>query len=152
MARILSQSLIRDTCSSHRLLFARLFALRGRSDARIVEVDLGAGAEVGEDDAEVDVLSLRRLEEAIHAISIRRSAPEWLPFVPGSSYWVPPPRRAAGVVELVRKIADPLTEEETMSLTNVRGWPSSAYFVEGISPHSAKKKSKKASAQSDDEE
>ncbi|CAL9122655.1 unnamed protein product [Musa acuminata var. zebrina] len=164
MARILSRALIRSPYCSHRLLVAaesallpfsaRLLALRGRSDARIVEVDVGTEDDAGEveDEVEIDVLGLRRLEDAIHAISIRRSAPDWLPFIPGSSYWVPPPRRTVGVLEVVRKLAKPLTEEETMSLTNIRGWPSSAYFVEGISPHSVKKNPKKASAESDDEE
>ncbi|RWV98789.1 hypothetical protein BHE74_00001337 [Ensete ventricosum] len=143
MARILPRALIRYPYCSHRLLLAaepallplsaRLLALRGRSDARIVAVDVAGEDDAGEveDEDEIDVLGLRRLEDAIHAISIRRSAPDWLPFIPGSSYWVPPPRRTVGVLEVVRKLANPLTEEETMSLTNIRGWPSSAYFVEG---------------------
>ncbi|XP_074570514.1 uncharacterized protein LOC141827163 [Curcuma longa] len=94
-------------------------------------------------------------EDAVHAISVRRAAPDWLHVVPGSSYWIPPPRRVGGVVDLVRKLAYPLTEEDTMSLTTIRGWPSSAYFVEaksitGASPHSVKRNMKEASAQSDD--
>ncbi|XP_062109921.1 uncharacterized protein LOC133821791 [Humulus lupulus] len=79
---------------------------------------------------------LRKLEDAIHRIIVRRSAPDWLPFVPGSSYWVPPPlSRNYGLTQLVEKLANPLTEEESMSTTTVRGWPSSDYFIQGASPH-----------------
>ncbi|KAF4347563.1 hypothetical protein CsatB_021876 [Cannabis sativa] len=79
---------------------------------------------------------LTKLEDAIHRIIVRRSAPDWLPFRPGSSYWVPPPRsRKYGLTQLVEKLANPLTEEESMSTTTVRGWPSSDYFVQGASPH-----------------
>lgn len=81
--------------------------------------------------SEVEVLGMRRLEDAIRAIIVRRSAPDWLPFIPGSSYWVPPRRRHCGVVELVSRLTNPMTDEEMMSFTTARGWPSSAYFVEG---------------------
>ncbi|XP_062026265.1 uncharacterized protein LOC133742592 [Rosa rugosa] len=78
---------------------------------------------------------LRKLEDAIHRIIVRKSAPDWLPFVPGASYWVPPPRsRSHGLAQLVEKLANPLTEEESMSMTTVRGWPSSAYFIQGSPP------------------
>ncbi|XP_042390281.1 uncharacterized protein LOC121981695 [Zingiber officinale] len=151
MARVFSHLRIRDAFP-----FNRLIAVRERSHARIIEIDLAAEADAGEGEGEgevdVDVLSLRRLEDAVRAISVRRAAPDWLPFVPGSSYWFPPPRRAGGVVDVVKKLANPLTEEESMSLTTVRGWPSSAYFVDGVSPRSVKKNMKKASAQSDDED
>ncbi|RRT33626.1 hypothetical protein GW17_00061851, partial [Ensete ventricosum] len=80
---------------------------------------------------EIEVLGMRRLEDVIHAIVVRRSAPYWLPFLPGSSYWVPPPNCHRGVAEIVSRLANPMTEEEIMSFTTVRGWPSSAYFVEG---------------------
>ncbi|XP_004303817.1 PREDICTED: uncharacterized protein LOC101314195 [Fragaria vesca subsp. vesca] len=78
---------------------------------------------------------LRKLEDAIHRIIVRKSAPDWLPFAPGASYWVPPPRsRSHGLAQLVEKLANPLTEEESMSMTTVRGWPSSAYFIHGSTP------------------
>ncbi|KAJ9139565.1 hypothetical protein P3X46_030290 [Hevea brasiliensis] len=78
--------------------------------------------------------SLRKLEDAIHRIIVRRAAPDWLPFLPGSSYWVPPPRSTAGslgIAQLVEKLANPLTDEESLSMTTVRGWPSSDYFIKG---------------------
>ncbi|TVU15832.1 hypothetical protein EJB05_39372, partial [Eragrostis curvula] len=80
---------------------------------------------------------MRRLEDAIHGVLVRRAAPDWLPFVPGGSYWVPPLPRPLGVGDLLgpavytSRGASVLTEEEARSFTTVRGWPSAAYFVEG---------------------
>ncbi|KAL5974149.1 hypothetical protein ACLOJK_030812 [Asimina triloba] len=137
MARIFSQALIRSSSSSCFLSSSfpsipahssRLLNLRNRSNrpekTQLIELELDSDA------SESEVLGLRRLEDAIHGIIIRRSAPDWLPFVPGSSYWVPPRQRPLGVVELVGRLANPLSEEETMSLTTVRGWPSAAYYIE----------------------
>ncbi|KAA8541533.1 hypothetical protein F0562_022685 [Nyssa sinensis] len=82
-----------------------------------------------------------------------RSAPDWLPFLPGSSYWVAPRRRSYGIAELMQKLANTLTEEEVMSLTTVRGWPSSAFFLDGASPHPAEiETTSKLMSQTDDEE
>ncbi|KAK9033060.1 hypothetical protein V6N11_018098 [Hibiscus sabdariffa] len=77
---------------------------------------------------------LRRLEDAIHRIIVRRSAPDWLPFIPGSSYWVPPPTtQSYSLTQLVEKLANPLTPEDPVSTTSTtaRGWPSSDYFIKG---------------------
>ncbi|XP_025825901.1 uncharacterized protein LOC112901245 isoform X2 [Panicum hallii] len=80
---------------------------------------------------------MRRLEDAIHGVLVRRAAPEWLPFVPGASYWVPPMPRPLGVADLLGAAvytasgAPAMTAEEAMSFRTVRGWPSAAYFVEG---------------------
>ncbi|KAL9351197.1 hypothetical protein Peur_053877 [Populus x canadensis] len=108
---------------------------------------------------------LRKLEDAIHGIIVRRAAPDWLPFLPGSSYWVPPPRSASGslgIAHLVEKLANPLSDEESLSTSTVRGWPSSDYFVKGASSQlvEVKLNSKKVEAdtttsntsQSEDEE
>ncbi|XP_072980970.1 uncharacterized protein [Typha angustifolia] len=172
MARVFYQSLIstsqtlilNPSSSFHlsgalRLPFlpssARFLALRLRSHradrGHLIEIDLGAGdssSSSSDSSGDVEVVGVRRLEDAIHGIIVRRSAPDWLPFLPGSSYWVPPRRRAAaaGMVELVGRFANPMSEEEMLSLTSARGWPSSGYFVE------AKKIPKKAAVQSDDEE
>lgn len=99
------------------------------SKAQLIEVDLGT------EGGEVEVLGLTRLEDAIHSIIVRRLAPDWLPFRPGSSYWVPPKRHAGNILELVGKLTNPLTEEESLSLSSARGWPCSSFFVEGVSEH-----------------
>lgn len=82
-------------------------------------------------------MEIRTLEDAIHSIIVSHTAPDWLPFLPGSSYWVPPKRRADNnFVELVGQLVNPLIEEESLSLINSsRGWPCSSVFFEG-SEHS----------------
>ncbi|KAA8522712.1 hypothetical protein F0562_009126 [Nyssa sinensis] len=143
MARVLSQALFRSLSSSSSTtptfhfskspplgLSHRILSHRNRSnqsgEAQLIEVDLKS-------DGDEEALGIRKLEEAIHSIIVKRSAPDWLPFIPGSSYWVPPRsfRPYNGVVELVGKLANPLTEDEAMSFTSSRGWHSSAYIVEG---------------------
>ncbi|KAJ8770593.1 hypothetical protein K2173_018084 [Erythroxylum novogranatense] len=81
---------------------------------------------------------VRKLEDVIHRIMVRRSAPDWLPFLPGHSYWVPPPRSASGslgIAQLLEKLANPLSDEESLSTTTVRGWPSSDYFIKDAPLH-----------------
>ncbi|KAJ6831835.1 uncharacterized protein M6B38_346845 [Iris pallida] len=173
MAQILSQTLIRAP-QAVTLIKSPTFLLssrRSKSDRpppppELIEIDLGPESEPGGTELEVEIhVGLRRLEDAIHGIVVRRSRPDWLPFVPGSSYWVPPMgRRAMGVIQLVGRMPmpsfgpPPLSEDETMSLTSFRGWPSSAYFLDGGDlphplPRSVKRKSsRKVKAQSDDEE
>ncbi|KAK1268466.1 hypothetical protein QJS04_geneDACA013959 [Acorus gramineus] len=153
MARLLSQTLIRVSVHPFDRAFApsyRLTSVRNRSkrpEVHLIEIDLGsdgtASSASGTDDEKEGgvMMGIKHLEEVIHRIAVHRAAPYWLPFRPGSSYWVPPPpptttttqRSSIGVIELFRKLANPLSEEETLSLTSARGWPSSAYFIEGQS-------------------
>jgi hypothetical protein len=124
---------------------ARLRPSRALSTkVEFVEIDLseesaassgGAGGSV--DDAAAP-MRMQRLEDAIHGVLVRRAAPDWLPFVPGGSYWVPPIPRQLGVADLLSGAmytskggSSVLTKEEAMCLTTRRGWPSAAYFVEG---------------------
>lgn len=79
---------------------------------------------------ESEALAVRIIEDAVHRIIVNRSAPEWLPLVPGASYWVPPKRRNYGVAQLLRRLSNsPLDPDQLMSLTTSRGWPSSAYYL-----------------------
>ncbi|KAL6977857.1 hypothetical protein U1Q18_026640 [Sarracenia purpurea var. burkii] len=148
MARLLSQTLTRISSSplpNHTILYTnsvssssplglspRILTHRNRSNqsgkAQLIEVDLESDGGGG---GEVEVMGVRKLEDVIHNIIVRRSAPDWLPFIPGSSYWVPPRRRPSGVVELIGKLTKPLSDEESMSFATERGWPSSVYFIDG---------------------
>lgn len=138
MARFLSQTLIRTTTTSSSSSISlqsfklgvsqpnRFSSRSGKSQLNEVEL---------ESEGDVEVLGLRKLEDVIHNIIVRQSAPDWLPFVPGSSYWVPPRcnrPESNDLYEVLKKITNPLTEDESMSLNTSRGWPSSAYFIEGI--------------------
>ncbi|KAI4985516.1 hypothetical protein ZWY2020_018146 [Hordeum vulgare] len=87
MARLLAQSLARPSPATA----ASLLPLRGLSTkVELIEIDLAE-----EDPSSVEVVGIRRMEEAIHGVMVRRATPEWLPFVPGGSFWCPV-RRPAG--------------------------------------------------------
>jgi hypothetical protein len=140
MARLLAQTLARPALNSLRGLATKV---------EVIEIDLSeedAGAAAPSPNASsVELVGIRRLEEAIHGVMVRRATPDWLPFVPGGSFWVPPVRRPHGVAELMGRIAAaggdgavdmveldaPMTEEEALSFSTARGWPSASYFVDG---------------------
>uniref|UniRef100_A0A804RFI3 Uncharacterized protein n=1 Tax=Zea mays TaxID=4577 RepID=A0A804RFI3_MAIZE len=160
MARLLTQTLTLARPASSPSTTAASASLRGlATKVEIIEIDLA------EEDAgssshgspssspSVEAVGIRRLEEAIHGVMVRRAAPDWLPFVPGGSFWVPPLRRPHGVAELVGRIAAaggteggagavggavevleldaPMTEEQAFCFSTTRGWPSASFFVEG---------------------
>ncbi|KAI3443419.1 hypothetical protein Pfo_000084 [Paulownia fortunei] len=157
MSRILSQSLPR---ASLRPPTALISHHRHRSNkthhAQLIEVDLDPASASQPDSpeaaAEVITVGIKKLEEAIHSIIVRRAAPDWLPFLPGYSYWVPPRAAsmrnhpAGSMIEVIGKLKSSgatrnrrlqhelLSEDEQMSLTSAKGWPSSAFFIEGTSP------------------
>nr|CAB3482513.1 unnamed protein product [Digitaria exilis] len=161
MARLLAQTL---TLARPGPCPSASASLRGfATKVEVIEIDLteddaAAGSSHGSpaSSPSVEVVGIRRLEEAIHGVMVRRATPDWLPFVPGGSFWVPPLRHPHGVAELVSRIAAagsaegyagaagsavevveldaPLTEEEVLSFTTARGWPSASYFVDGEHP------------------
>ncbi|VFQ70229.1 unnamed protein product [Cuscuta campestris] len=102
---------------------------------RLIEIDL----ESSTTDRDPAVSGMHMLDDVIHSLILRRSAPDWLPFLPGYSYWVPP-RRPSNIVEVVRKISaakarpSPLSDDELMAVTSPSGWPSSNYFFQGSAP------------------
>ncbi|EOY26333.1 Serine/arginine repetitive matrix protein 2, putative isoform 3, partial [Theobroma cacao] len=127
MARSLSQTVIKLSLVTKPRPSSRLLPLRTLSN----QPNHSDPSDPSSDTSSSDPL-LQKLEDAIHRIIVRRSAPDWLPFIPGSSYWVPPSTaQSYGLAQLVEKLANPLTPEESMSTTTVRGWPSSEYFIKG---------------------
>lgn len=140
MARILSQS--QSICSKLQsspfrlsLLIPSSFAFghRNRSTrsgkVKFIEIDL----ESSSFGADSEVLAIRKLDDFVQKIIVERSTPDWLPFVPGSSFWVPPRRnKPRKVVDLFDKLVEPFTKEESPSLANARGWPCLDFFAKGI--------------------
>ncbi|KAK7325338.1 hypothetical protein VNO77_29500 [Canavalia gladiata] len=85
---------------------------------------------------------IRKLEDAIHCIVVRRSAPDWLPFLPGASYWVPPPppHSSNALAQLLHDLANPnpITPPPPPPPPHqsmLPAWPSSSYFIQGAAPH-----------------
>ncbi|KAL3625145.1 hypothetical protein CASFOL_030599 [Castilleja foliolosa] len=108
--------------------------------------------------AETIALGVKRIEDAIHGIIVRRAAPDWIPFLPGYSYWVPPRAssvsrsgaaseyRAESIVDVIGKFSalrvkrnqgvpfDLLSEDENMAFSSTKGWPASSFYIEGTLP------------------
>ncbi|KAK6944606.1 hypothetical protein RJ641_025708 [Dillenia turbinata] len=149
MARLLSQSLIKITSTipsspiakpspfapSSRILTHRTQSSFSGDKGQIIVIDLetSTATSTSLDGAEVEALGIRKLEEFIYGVMVKRSAPDWLPFIPGSSYWVPPRPSPYNIAELLGKLvsaSNHLSEEQALSFTTARGWPSASYFLE----------------------
>ncbi|CAM8894791.1 unnamed protein product [Rhodiola kirilowii] len=132
MSRVLSQALITRTTHSWLLANRLAVSLKHRhtvAEGTLIEIDLETSTETGESSA----VRIVRLEDLMHTIMAQRSAPSWIPFIPGSSYWVPPKLSPKKVANLLNKfsLGPALSVEEAMSLTTVRGWPSSDHLLRG---------------------
>ncbi|GAA0163908.1 hypothetical protein LIER_19666 [Lithospermum erythrorhizon] len=146
MANTISQTIIRTLKSNpnpHLLLSAksslsmpRLVAVRGYSVPPNINV-----IDDNNNHADMEAMAVRKIENAIHQIMVLKSVPDWLPFVPGGSYWIPPVKRINGIHQILHTIANPLRDEEYLSLTNVRGWPSSGFHASPEMKKSASSKS-----------
>ncbi|KAL6507844.1 hypothetical protein OROGR_024039 [Orobanche gracilis] len=155
LSRILFQSLTRPSLRFPTSLIRNHRRHSNKAHhARLIELDLESASSSQTDSpeaaAEVIRVGIKKLEEAIHSIIVRRAAPGWLPFLPGYSYWVPShatsmrSHSASNMIELVRNLASPeamrngllqeelLSEDEQMSFTSAKGWPSSAVFIEDL--------------------
>lgn len=131
MARLLRQTLLHRTRPSAVPLSPLILSHRHRSGkaqrAQIIEVDLDSssssspssaspsspeGSQSSSSDEEKINGGIRKLEEVVQNIIVRRSAPDWLPFRPGSSYWVPPLPTSirnnpyGGVVEVLGRLSN----------------------------------------------
>lgn len=155
MSRICSRSLTRTSLRSPTALISHHRHGSNKTHrAQLIEVELDSSSSQSDspDGAEVVTVGIgrKKIEEAIQSMIIRHAAPDWLPFLPGYSYWVPPhasavrSHRVGGIVEALSQIVssgviersrilsrDGLSEDEQMSVSLKRGWPSASYFIEG---------------------
>lgn len=133
MARILTktQSLLSQSLKSSQPLIP-LSINRYRSfKPELVEINLDSSSATSDSGTEAIE---KKLEDTIHRLIVQNSSPDWLPFIPGSSFWVPPTSQAAQqshtVANLVTKLANHLTEEESLSFVTPRGWPCSSFLIQ----------------------
>ncbi|XVE71889.1 hypothetical protein DITRI_Ditri10aG0187900 [Diplodiscus trichospermus] len=121
MARMLSKSvLLRGSILHRRSSFLRQFSSKGE----LFEIEL--------DSSSSPASAINKMEEIIHRIIVQKSTPDWLPFLPGSSFWVPLPCHGSKrVSDFVEQLTNQLTPEEYLSLTTDRGWPCSYFFALG---------------------
>ncbi|KAI3984888.1 hypothetical protein MKX01_004656 [Papaver californicum] len=109
-SQILIQSKNLSILSASASTSSRLVTTRNRSNksegggGSLIEVNL-------ETYGENEIVGMKRFEDEIYGILVRRSSPDWLPSSLGSSYW--------GFAELIGKLANPLYEDETLSLTKL---------------------------------
>lgn len=96
------------------------------SEPHVIEIDLDSSSSKAEAEAAV----LKNLNEFVRGIFVENLTPDWLPFAPGSSFWVPPHQNTAVKIAslVVDKVTDPLTEEEAFSLFSPYGSPCSSFF------------------------
>lgn len=141
MSRIISntRSLLRHSLE-HRPLISLSFNRYVSFKPQLIEIELDSSsssssasvASSTSPDGGSEMEAIKKLEDMIHRIIVQKSTPDWLPFIPGSSFWVPPRRRSHTVVDLVSKLTNELTEEESLSLATLRGWPCSSFLLKGI--------------------
>ncbi|PON86729.1 hypothetical protein TorRG33x02_174590 [Trema orientale] len=134
MARLL---LSKTVSSSRRLTAPSMAAIqfrRGRSTLSghdgIIELDLSSSSPSPSSDGESEVLMIKKLDDIVQRIIVQRATPDWLPFLPGSSFWVPPRRNSLKFTDLVDKLHDQLGDEESLSLSSDRGWPCAEFLVD----------------------
>ncbi|KAK9757104.1 hypothetical protein RND81_01G139900 [Saponaria officinalis] len=103
--------------------------------------------------------ALRRLEEAVHRLIVKKAQPDWIPLVPGGSYWVPPKTTSRGFAQVVANLVKDSSSGGGNSrvgdqlLNSNRGWPSSAqFFIGGSHPPMEGEMTFKRSNKTEDEE
>lgn len=133
MARILTQTLlqqlfIRNSKQSPALILKS--SINTHTHSRLffsssIEIDHLGGA-ASSSDGEFEALALKRLDDLIHGIIVQKSTPDWLPFVPGSSFWVPPRPNFLDLVTNLSHHHPP--PPHSLSFSTSRGWPCSSTF------------------------
>lgn len=108
----------------------RSHSTRSGEGGQLFEIELNPSTSSSEGESEA--LMLKKLDDIVQRILVQKATPDWLPFVPGSSFWVPPRRSPLGSSDFVGKLADKLSDEESLSVATDRGWPCSHFLINGI--------------------
>ncbi|PWA55121.1 hypothetical protein CTI12_AA272200 [Artemisia annua] len=144
MARLLSQTLIKTSSSSFSnplklITPSSLNQFSTRSSSSSSSLKKPKSTDESKSEIDVDVLALKKLDDFVHNVIVKQCEPDWLPFVPGMSYWVPPRRDVSKeVFDVFKTLTNPLTVggclDESMAVVMARAWPSSDFFIQGTSP------------------
>ncbi|KAG6740074.1 hypothetical protein POTOM_057708 [Populus tomentosa] len=144
-AKILSKSLFHHCTPNHTplksppLIPLYLHHRHRSSKPQLIEINLSSPSlqsDGGNGSEDEEGFFIKKLEEILHRVMLQKSTPDWLPFRPGSSFWVPP---VLSVNDLIHKFAGyNLSDEETLSLTTCRGWPSASYFIKVVKDRTSK--------------
>lgn len=107
---------------------------RAATNPHLIEIDTSSSS-LSSSEGEHE-MTLKLFDDLIHRILVKKATPDWLPFVPGSSFWVPPRPTPSNVFTLVHKLTNdgqqvPASNDESLSISSLRGWPSSNYFIKG---------------------
>ncbi|KAL8138580.1 hypothetical protein V2J09_004581 [Rumex salicifolius] len=130
MTRSVSQALTRTTSSLSNSHLTRLLSSRNRSTRP--EPPLIRYSFEAERDPDAERAAIRKLEDAVHRVIVKRSQPDWLPFRPGSSYWVPPKSKSRGFAQVIDRLANSVSvKDPAMAIASHRGWPSSESYFKG---------------------
>lgn len=111
-----------------RFLLRRFNRRAYSSKPHNTETDLDSSSSSATSKAEAERKSLN---EYFQKIAVKNSTPDWLPFSPGGSFWVPlPHQKTAGkVAYMMNMVTNPLKKEEAFSLSSSSGWPCSSFFI-----------------------
>ncbi|KAJ0254229.1 hypothetical protein HA466_0107640 [Hirschfeldia incana] len=112
-----------------RFLLRRLNRRAYSSKPHHTEIDLDSSSSSATSKAEAERKSLN---EYFQKIAVKNSTPDWLPFAPGGSFWVPPPQHQktdGKVAYMMNMVTNPLKKEEAFSLSSSSGWPCSSFFI-----------------------
>ncbi|KAL2479886.1 Uncharacterized protein Adt_32852 [Abeliophyllum distichum] len=84
-----------------------------------VELDPSSSSQSDSHEAAADVIStgIKKLGKAIHRIVVRYSARDWLPFLPGHSYWVLP-SNSNGIMRHPQSLIEVVGNLTTVAETN----------------------------------
>ncbi|KAL0702857.1 hypothetical protein Bca4012_058979 [Brassica carinata] len=113
------------TLIPHGRFFLRRFDRRSYSSKPEIDLDSSSSA-TSKAEAE-----RKSLNEYFQKMAVKNSTPDWLPFAPGSSFWVPlqHQKTAGKVAYMMNMVTNPLKKEEAFSLSSSSGWPCSSFFI-----------------------
>ncbi|KAL1335428.1 hypothetical protein HN51_064322 [Arachis hypogaea] len=149
MARFIGRTLLRQATGAHSLKdgsSAPRVAVTHQRHRSSQATKLKPQSSKKEKEGEEYDVALKLLDDHIHRILVKKATPDWLPFLPGSSFWVPPAPSASNVATFVHNFTNHLTnqhlqqkqlQKQPLSVSTIRGWPSSQHFFiqENASPH-----------------